>query len=75
MGRNKRRGYTKIRLTQELDRILELFFGYLGYILSIRPQIVVIGLYELGFVDAIVVVLSLVLLAAVIKSILKPKKG
>jgi len=36
---------------------------------------VVIGLYELGFVDAIVVVLSLVLLAAVIKSILKPKKG
>lgn len=42
--------------------ILGLFFGYLEYFLELRPKLAGVGLYELGFIDCLVVVLSTLLL-------------
>ncbi|MFX0117442.1 MAG: hypothetical protein ACFFB3_23040 [Candidatus Hodarchaeota archaeon] len=48
--------------------ILGLFFGYMEYLLDLRPNLVAVGPYWLGFVDCVVIVLSVLLLRAVLSN-------
>ena len=45
--------------------VLGLLFGYLEYFLDLRPKLVSLGFYQLGFIDCLVIVLSVLLLIVV----------
>ena len=48
--------------------IIGLFFCYLEYFLELRPKLAGVGLYELGFIDCLVVVLTTLLLIMFLKN-------
>ena len=73
--KNKCRDTTQDKINPEvIGLILGLLFGYLEYLLDLRPKLVVVGLYELGFVDCIVIVFSILLLFGVLKNNLDKAK-
>ena len=66
--KQKYRNTTQNKLKPEvIMSILGLLFGYLEYFLDLRPKLVTIGLYELGFIDCLVIVLSTLLSIWVLK--------
>jgi len=48
--------------------LLGLLFGYLEYFLDLRPKLTIVGLYALGFVDCLLLVLSTLLLIVFLKN-------
>jgi len=73
--KNKYRDTTQNKIKLEvIGLILSLFLGYLEYLLDLRPKLVVVGLYQLGFIDCIVVVFSVLLLFGVLKNNLNKDK-
>ena len=67
--KHKGRSKTLIKLKPEtILSVLGLLFGYLEYILDLRPKLAFIGLYGLGFSDCLVIVFSVLLLIVVFKN-------
>ena len=73
--KNKYRDTTQGKIEPEvIGLILGLFFAYLEYFLDLRPKLVAVGLYQLGFIDCIIVVFSILLLFGVLKNNLNKYK-
>ena len=65
MGRGRKSRYTEnIFKPEVLFSIIGLFIAFLEYALDLRPKIAVVGLYECGFIDCLIVVLLVLLMVA-----------
>jgi len=66
--KGKYRRTTQDRLSPErIGLLLGLLLGYLEYFLDLRPKLAGFGLYELGFIDCLLLVISIVLFAVTSK--------
>jgi hypothetical protein len=56
-------------LIEAMLSVFGLFFGYLEYFLNMRPLLAAEDVYALGFVDCVLFILSLSLIALVVRKL------